>query len=174
MSLYHYDVHVYCTFILSKFYDPFFGSELRKRLKRLGLRVPSFLLSYTSLPTYIVVLPILRDMLQDSGIFKSDAPQRELRWFLEGGVGKRTSSDRPVPIGQMVLTSAIVASSYCDDTLFFQHMRHRRPKPAHAPPLPRNLSRALGSLCLSKGTSWVSLTLVIFKGSGVHFSFMTN
>lgn len=44
--------------------------------------------------------------------------------------GKRTSdeAEEPVHIGQVVLTSKIVASSYCDDTLFFQHMRHRRPE----------------------------------------------
>lgn len=43
--------------------------------------------------------------------------------------GKRTSdkAEQPVPIGQVVLTSKIWACSYCDDTLFFQHMRHRRP-----------------------------------------------
>ena len=43
--------------------------------------------------------------------------------------GKRTSDDAeaPVPIGQLVLTSEVVACSYCDDSLFFQHMRHQRP-----------------------------------------------
>ena len=43
--------------------------------------------------------------------------------------GKRTSDEgeQPVHTGQLVVTSDIVASSYCDDTLFFQHMRHRRP-----------------------------------------------
>lgn len=41
--------------------------------------------------------------------------------------GKRTSNEQPVPIGQVVLTSEILACSYCDDSLFFQHMRHRRP-----------------------------------------------
>ena len=46
--------------------------------------------------------------------------------------GKRTSdeAEEPVHIGQVVLTSNIVASSYCDDSLFFQHMRHRRPEPS--------------------------------------------
>ena len=35
--------------------------------------------------------------------------------------GKRTSdeAEEPLHIGQLVLTSAVVASSYCDDTLFF-------------------------------------------------------
>ena len=43
--------------------------------------------------------------------------------------GKRTSdeAEEPVHIGELVVTSPILASSYCDDTLFFQHMRHRRP-----------------------------------------------
>ena len=45
--------------------------------------------------------------------------------------GKRTSdvAEAALPIGQLVLTSGVVASSYCDDSLFFQHMRHRRPEP---------------------------------------------
>ena len=44
--------------------------------------------------------------------------------------GKRTNSEteQPVPIGQVVLTSEVLACSYCDDSLFFQHMRFRRPE----------------------------------------------
>ncbi|KAK9839789.1 hypothetical protein WJX81_001961 [Elliptochloris bilobata] len=41
--------------------------------------------------------------------------------------GTSDENEKAVPIGQLVLTSKIVASSYCDDSLFFQHMRHRRP-----------------------------------------------
>lgn len=43
--------------------------------------------------------------------------------------GKRTNSkdEQAVPIGQVVLTSDILPCSYCDDVLFFQHMRFRRP-----------------------------------------------
>ena len=61
-----------------------------------------------------------RITLQDN--YKKDT----LLWEVSG---KRTSAadEQPVHIGQVVLTSDILACSYCDDTLFFQHLRHRRP-----------------------------------------------
>ena len=44
--------------------------------------------------------------------------------------GKRTNeeTEQPVLIGHVVLTSEVLACSYCDDVLFFQHMRFRRPE----------------------------------------------